>query len=195
VSDWLDDLMKGGEFDRFVDSVEGFCATLERVESLPRATFLQDLDRQLPQVYSAAAVLPDYPWDEEDDDNDTLGEGPGRLAKELDMYQRVRAKLGHLDVYSFVFDPVDHTNRDVIGGSLAEDLASVYADLKQPMELYRSGSEAEIKHALWDWGLGRKMHWGRHGVHAMGVIYSLVHQHYDEDEGTFDVKSDMDPLP
>jgi hypothetical protein len=187
MSTWLQDLISGEDFASFLNSLEGFCATLERVESLPKATFLRDLDRQLPQVYSMASVLPAYPWDEDEDETHLEGE-LGGLVTQLDMCERIRRKLGPLDSYSFVFDPVDYGNKEVIDGSLAEDLASVYADLKQPLELFRSGGDAEIKQALWDWGSGRKIHWGRHGVHAMGVIYSLVHQHYDEDEG-FDLES------
>ena len=187
----LDDLLNSEDFATFIDSVEHFCRTLERLESLPRALFLQEMDRLLPLVYSTASVLPDYPWDEDEDDGDDRQDASlEQFAKELDMQKSLVDKLGHVDSYSFVFDPVDHGNREVIYGSLAEDLASVYADVRQPLALFRVGEEAGIKQALWDWGFGRKIHWGRHAVHAIGVIYSLVHQHYVEDEGTFDVASD-----
>lgn len=189
MTDWLDRLVGSVEFGRFLESIEQFCSTLERVESLPKVDFLRDMDRLLPQVYSAASVLPDYPW-EEDEDNSSVDRPPAKkVAKQFDMRERLQKKLHDLDMYEVVFDPVDRGKQEVVQGRLSGDLASVYEELSDPLELYSSGREANIKQALWDWGFGRKAHWGRHAVHAMGAIYSLVHQHYDEDDG-FDIEAD-----
>jgi hypothetical protein len=192
VSTWLEDLISGQEFGHFVDLTEKYCSTCERIDSLPLVTFLLEIDRLLPQVYGAASVLPAYPWD---DDEDGLDEHPStcsQLDLERGMYDRMRKKLGCFERYDLVFDPYDSEGKEVIDGTLADDLASIYADLKSPLDLFRDGSEPAIKQALWDWGFGRKIHWGRHAVHAMAAVYSLVHSHYDDDDG-FDIAPEQGP--
>jgi len=182
-------LLGSEEFIRFLDALNEFCTLLRAVEATPTSHLLQQVDRLLPLVYSTACVLPEYPWDEDEDYEDAESSDFDGLRVQLDMRNRITAKLGELDRYSVVFDAIGSDDREVVGGSLAEDLSSVFADLLQPLKLFQQGDEPAIKQAIWDWGFGRKIHWGRHAVHAMNAVYSLVHQHYDGDEERFDVHS------
>jgi Domain of unknown function (DUF5063) len=174
----------------FIDVAERFCEAVDGLAALSKIDFLRQMDELLPLVYSTASALPSYPWD---DDDDAEGEelqpknARSHLARWKPLYEAIEQKLGGLERYHQVFDPVHLTERDAIEGTLADDIASVYLDLKEPLEVYRIGTNAAVRQAMWDWGFGRKIHWGRHAVHAMSAIYSLVHSHYDEDDREFNV--------
>jgi hypothetical protein len=109
------------------------------------------------------------------------------VAKWKPLYDQVANKLGRHERYSLVFDPANLAKREVIDGSLADDLADIYMELKNGLDLYRRDVDEAVRQAIWDWRFGRKITWGRHAVHAMSATYSLVHQHYDEDDEVFDV--------
>jgi hypothetical protein len=191
------------ELRRFVEAVESFCEAVEQVERVPKALFVQRMDELIPLVYHAAYYLPGYPWDDEHDDSeeswrafnerqeytDALGESLRKSQRQTrrSVEEALKAILGSLDEYRFVFDALDPTDREAISGSLVHDLASIYWDLKDALELYRTGDELGVREAIWDWSFGRKHHWGCHAIHALPVIHSLIHHHYDEDKRVFDI--------
>jgi hypothetical protein len=188
MSAWLEELTKGSEFGRFIELTERYCSICECVDSFTLPEFLQEIDAALPQVYGAAAVLTPHLWDYLDEqENDVSTSSAEKLSLNSGMYDLIRAKLGYLERYSLVFDSYNSEDNAAIDGTLADDLASIYAELKLPLALYRSGREPEIKQALWEWGFDRKVHWGRHATHAMAAVYSLIHTHYDEDDEVFDI--------
>lgn len=192
-----DEILHSDDVKCFVKVAERFCEVVERLAALSKLEFLQEMDELLPLVYSSASGLPSYPWDDaaRDEGHGTrqtpsLMKSPaarGHVAKWKPLYNQIANKLGRHERYSLVFDPVDLANREVIDGSLADDLAGIYMELKDGLDLYRRDVDEAVRQAIWDWGFGRKIHWGRHAVHAMSTIYSLVHQHYDEDDEVFDL--------
>jgi len=190
-----DEILSSEEVHRFVEVVQQFCDVIERLESLPTPFFLERVDELLPLVYSRASGLPSYPWDDRDEDEEggdnQLEARPtptrNHAGEWKELYERIAKKLGPHERYSLIFDPFDSQYREIIDGSLADDLASVYLDLKESFELYRSDDEEALRQAIWDWRFGRKIHWGRHAVHAMSAVYSLFHEHYDEDDEVFDI--------
>ncbi|HEV8574201.1 MAG TPA: DUF5063 domain-containing protein [Dehalococcoidia bacterium] len=174
----------------FIAAVERFCDVVDRLGTLSRVEFLRQMDELLPLVYSTASALPSYPWNDGEDENEELQPNrdvKGHLARWKPLNEAIENKLGGLEHYWNVFDPVHPTEHDAIDGTLADDIASVYLDLKDPLELYRIGTDAVVRQAIWDWGFGWKIHWGRHAVSALSAIYALVHTHYDEDDEVFDI--------
>jgi Domain of unknown function (DUF5063) len=197
-----DDVFRSEHVARFVDVAERFCAEIESVERLPKVLFLQKMDELLPLLYYSACNLPGYPWDDEDDESE---EGM-RVYEERTKYvedlrtsiarsrpvgipvdERVDEKLKPHSRYSFVFDPVDQEKAEAIGGSIPLDIESIYSDVGEALDLYRTGDELAMRQAIWDWGFYRKCHWGFHLLNAMAAISSLLHRHYDEDDEVFDI--------
>jgi hypothetical protein len=57
------ELLKHEDVLRFVSEAERFCDLFDKLDGLPKAYFLQQLDELLPLVYSLAHRLPDpYNW-------------------------------------------------------------------------------------------------------------------------------------
>lgn len=70
-----------------------------------------------------------------------------------------------------VFDPTK--DREAIYGSLADDIADIYRDLKEGLVLHHSGL-ASPNDILWDWRLGFYSHWGKHSMDALRTIHFLL---------------------
>ena len=53
----------------------------------------------------------------------------------------------------------------------ADDLADIYRDLKEGLELYEAGHVAE---ALWEWSQSFNTHWGRHASSALHALQAYA---------------------
>lgn len=160
------------------------------------------MDELIPLVYHMAFYLPDYPWEDEHDESeegwrvfnerheytDALKESlRSRRRGHPSVEDALERKFGSYAEYRLVYDPVDPAEREAISASLVEDLSSVYWDLKDALELYRTGDELGIREAIWDWSFGRKHHWGCHAIQALPALHSLIQHHYDEDDKVFEI--------
>ena len=171
------------DVQRFAEVVERFCGIIEGVEALPNAVFLKQLDETLPELYAHACRLP-LIWADSSRDIDH----PVAINDlEKEARERIAAHLGKLDEYTFVYDPVDPKDRELHTTRLSACIADVYADLKGGLVIYKLGSDAAVKQAIFEWRSGLEMNWGRHAAEVMLPIHSLIHHHYDEDDEVFDV--------
>ena len=84
------------------------------------------------------------------------------------LYRSLREKLGDTDVYRLVCDPT--TDTEVIQGSLADDLADIYGDLKEGLTLLDQAPE----HSIWHWRFDYSSHWGRHAQNALRTIHCVL---------------------
>ena len=178
----------------FVAEAHRFCDLFERLSSLGRLYLLQQLNESLPLLYSMAHRLPDpYNWDEIE--RDEAWEAEDRRGMPLDEHtakwsewsERLRGKLTNHKLFRLVYDPVDPRDREIIECDLAGILTEVYLDMKDGLILFGRGSDEDRAQALWDWRFGLRNNWGRHIAESLTPIHSLIYQHYDEDEGVFDV--------
>jgi hypothetical protein len=55
--------------------------------------------------------------------------------------------------------------------SLADDIASIYQDLKDGLAMLEETPNA----AAWEWRESFKTHWRRHATHALYAVFSLTH--------------------
>jgi hypothetical protein len=153
------------------DPVAAFRAVAERYVSAVEATSERSPDdlfatlvRVLPRLYEAALRLP-YPVVESAD----LPEA--RLSHEQwkEAFDGLQEILGARDLYWTVV-PFGEDKRDELAGSLADDLADIYRDVKEGLELAASGaSENEV---LWQWRFNFWAHWGEHAVEALRIIHA-----------------------
>lgn len=71
--------------------------------------------------------------------------------------------------YSVMFDPYEFDSAPVTG-SLADDAADVYRDLKGGLTVIAEGGALE--NAVSEWRFGFDHHWGRHAADA---LHALTH--------------------
>jgi hypothetical protein len=142
-----------------------YCAFVESGDDRDRDRFVQELERHLVDLYSAAIDLPPG-------DADGPEAAPSMTSTEFrELERRLSEKLGNSDVYWFMFDPYD--DGTLVAATLADDIAGIYGDLKDGFALLEAGGSPEG--AVWEWRFGFEHHWGRHAAHALYAVHVLRH--------------------
>lgn len=150
--------------ESFTASAEAFIAVVDASESQSQSAFLRELERALVRLYAAGLVL-DHLAPEDD-----AAPAEGLTNDEAAALQRrLGQKFGDYDYYAVVFDPYDLASAPVTG-SLADDVADIYRDLKDG---FAELANRKIENALWQWKFGFDNHWGRHAAEAIYALYSL----------------------
>ncbi len=142
-----------------------YCAFIESFDSTEDADFslfIMQLSTLLPRLHSAVSALADAEVTE-----DLLaGIDPERR---FSLYSRLHKAFGDMDAYWMEFDVArDWQDKS---GSLADDLADIYWELKTGLE--RLETEQTPLPTLRCWGAGYRMHWGQHLVDAERHLYGL----------------------
>ncbi len=120
------------------------CATAELISSA----------LNLPAVEPDTTNVSDVPFD---------AEAWGELLRTL------KQKLGPLDTYWGIFDST--TKSEPFQASLAGDLSEIYFDLKDNLQLEKTG--VPRGDLLWDLRESFQTHWGRHATDALKAMYDL----------------------
>jgi hypothetical protein len=150
----------------FHSAAERYVAMVEAAEGRSAEQLLADLVRVLPVLYEAALRLPSP-----DVESAELPEAALTHEQWKEVVDRLRVVLGDADRY-WTIVPFGEDGREVLAGSLADDLADIYRDVKEGLDLAAAGeSENEV---VWEWRFGFWTHWGRHAVEALRVIHAQL---------------------
>lgn len=79
-------------------------------------------------------------------------------------------KLGPSSVYWLIFNPLKMEDR--VAGSLADDFADIYGNLKPGLIGYMKGGRNRRNAAIGEWRLHRP-HWERHATNALRVLQEI----------------------
>ena len=154
--------------ENFLSLVREYVRLIESAHSFSAHQLLSKCAVLLPKIYSFGLQLPDVePTDQWSDEIVTYGGNPPT---------GIGSKLGKYDLYWEIFDPV--FEKDVVAGTLSEDLTSIYTELKGPLIAYEKG---EASDAIWEWKFNIKSHCGDHLVDALRTIHRLINDHMDPD--------------
>ena len=146
---------------------ERYCAFIESSDSLKRGEFVWQLAEHLIGLYATGMRLPTGTGDDDFD-------APSAMTHEEwhELFERLGRKLGDVDHYSVMFDPYESGSTPVTG-SLADDAADVYLDLKSGLAVIGAGDG--LANAVWEWRFGFDNHWGKHAAEALYALHSLTH--------------------
>jgi Domain of unknown function (DUF5063) len=146
---------------------ERYCAFIESFDALKRGEFVWQLAEHLIGLYATGAKLPSGGGDDDFD-------APSVVTTEewWELFQRLGRKLGDVECYAVMFDPYESDSKPVMG-SLADDAADVYRELKDGLGVIASGGG--IENAVWAWRFGFDSHWGKHAAEALYALHSLTY--------------------
>lgn len=91
------------------------------------------------------------------------------------LFRSLRRKLGTCDQYWKFFNPF--VKDKPVLGSLADDLADIYGDIRPGLQLYKHGSSDAKRTAIWNWRF-HISHWGRHATGALRALFE-IHRKWD----------------
>ena len=146
---------------RFAAAAENYCAWAEHAPASKDGEIETAIGLLL-DLMSRALVLPAADPDAED--------AQGRTQEERKVVLRRFETLG-LHWYS-TCDPSDVGSENVMTGDLCDDLTDIWADVREGLDLYRTG---RIDTASWHWSLTFRGHWSAHAAEALRVLMSKLH--------------------
>jgi Domain of unknown function (DUF5063) len=166
---------------RFGVLANQFCAVIDSASNIQRTELLEKIYRMLPTLIGEAVHLPDLELCDKDDQEIEAPGSSGLIAipkqhyKEWEkLYNLMKEKLGDWDSYYQVFDPTQ--DKETLFGTLADDTADIYLDLKLGLPFI----EARPDEAIWIWRLYFYSHWGKHAMDAMLTIHFRLQNISDE---------------
>lgn len=165
----------------FVAVAGEFCSFLEQAEGFARRDLADKSRKILPLLYYKATLIPPTePFYEE---------GTERFVTEEEwdtIHNKIRSRLGRHDDYPEIFDPVGRDTEDRVGGSIAENMADLYQDMKDFVMVYRMGTPEIMNDALWECMQHFDQSWGQKLLNALRALHHLMHGGHnldDEDDG------------
>jgi len=166
--------------ERFGAVARRYCALVEAASSLEKRQLLGRVYEVLPDLISAAIHFPDAnPWDREAEGDADIEKPEKAPAAQMTreewrvLYESLTQKLGDNNGHWDVFNPAS-AEHEIVYGSLADDIADIYRDLREPLVLLDK-NEITFEMAIWDWQLGFTSHWGHHAIEALKAIHCILH--------------------
>ena len=148
--------------DEFRSAAEPYCEVVEAAAAGDDDVYGTILQR-LASLYAAAVRLPRVGPETEDD----LPDRP-TTEDEAALIGRLSALFEPRDFYWSVEPDEARPKKNVLGGTVSEDLASVCRDVKQGLLAWDASPKDDV---IWEWSFGFDHHWGRHAVDALAVLH------------------------
>ena len=176
----LTDMISSADYavvaERFGAVARKYCDIVDSAPSLEKSDLLARMYEVLPGLIDAAIHLPDVSVSEDTEgkpnENSSHGPSTARMTgpEWQELYQSLKKKLGDADLYRMVFDAT--RDSEAIHGSLADDIADIYRDLREGIVLLEE-SKVSPEDVIWEWRLGFNSHWGEHALSALKTIYDI----------------------
>ena len=152
---------------RFRKTVEQYCALIENCKGTAKRDFVEQCLRLLVDLFSQSLEL---------NFQNIRGKTPDLPSVSYEewkvIYRRIEVKLGKHGLYRKVLDPFDPKPPKSNYGSLADDLADTWRDLKDGLLAAKAG---KLDEAVWKWRFSFECHWGpNHGAHAFSPLHHLL---------------------
>lgn len=142
------------ELDNFAQTARAFCDWVEGDSKEPLEE-LSEAEQLLTDLHSSILSLPnaDAVWEEVEDLEDT----EEYLDADKKVWEQCREKFAALpiDGYWEIFDASDIEGDSPVFGTVSDDLADIYSDLRSGLILYDRGMFAE---AFWEWRFNFQIH-------------------------------------
>ena len=153
----------------FVTVANEFCTFLEGAAAVDKQTLVFTLQKIFPLLYLKVSVLPVV--------EPVYQEGNEKFVAEQDwdyIHDSIKNKLGSADEYLEVFDQKMHEMEGPVTGSISENCADIYQDVKDFLMLYRLGVEDLMNDGLWECRMNFEQYWGQKLVNALRAIHMVA---------------------
>jgi hypothetical protein len=151
----------------FAAAARRYVAAVDSAPERDPELLLGDLAALLPVLYEAALQLPDVAGEVDE----PSGEARVTAGQWKDVFDRLQEGLPGDDYY-WTVEPSIEEEPVELAGSLADDLADIYADVKPGLDFVAAGGSTSS--AAREWRLSFWSHWGTHAVEALRVIHGRL---------------------
>ena len=152
----------------FVTVANEYCAFVENATDLDNQSLIQKLPKILALLYLKASILPIPSVELEDDNEKFVSELDWQIAK-----NGIEALLDESDVYLDFFDQDMNELPEPVAGSISENTADIYQDLKDLLEIYKLGNEELSFVAINTCNINFREFWGFKLVTTLKMLHIL----------------------
>jgi hypothetical protein len=131
----------------FARQARTYCEAIDSMDECVFDEWIASVHVALAKVYHAGLLLPDIA--------PATGDVESTTSVWKELFARLRDYLGEHDVYRAVWDPHDRDDEPNLA-HLSDDLADVYSDLTEGLDLIASG--ADPADVVWTWRFAFNLH-------------------------------------
>jgi hypothetical protein len=161
-------LVYSGPVIEFVAVANEVCIFMEQAGGFTKKDLIEKTRKILPLLYYKAGLLPaTEPF---------YHEGTEKFVSEEDwqiIHDNILGRIGSHNDYAEIPDPVYKDTEDNVGGSIAEDMADIYQDLKDFLMVYRMGTVELMNDAIWECVQHFEQFWGQKLLNSLRYLHSL----------------------
>ena len=168
----IQSILETKETQDFLKISRGFIELIENKE-IKEKEFYPEIHKKLTELYNAGLSLKSIELIHSSENSEFEN-----FTREQLKEQNVNliSSLGKDCFYWKVFDPTYEKENELAQGWLVDDVADIYADLKE--ELYKIdqiGTDEAIEDGLWQLKFGFTSHWGNHCVSAIRALHYIYY--------------------
>ena len=146
----------------FANTAEAFCAHIEGVATADRVTFIRVCFVLISKLLSEVIELPE-----------TAGESDAQTVSE-ERYDRIlqslKVQFAENNYYTMMFEAFEIASEPAVG-SVADDLADIWRELKSGLERLQTGS---VEKAVGHWRSSFKDGWGDQATQVLRPLVTLI---------------------
>lgn len=160
----------------FVTVANEYCKYAEHAGEMKREELMTIFQRLLPLLYMKASFLPEC--------EPVFDDGNEKFVTEFDWYRVHDSFLKILestDDYLKLPDEVQEKNEGPVAGSLSEDFADIYQDMKNFVLLYQTGTDEIMNDAVWECKLNFEEFWGKKLLNALRAVHLYMSSGDEQD--------------
>lgn len=161
----------------FVAVANEYCNFVEKIAELSKEELLDKSVKLMSLLYLKACLLPA---------NEQINEeGNEKFVTEFDwqfVHNGIEQLLGNDDIYLDFFDVNMNETPEPVASSISENMADIYQDLKDFLEVYKLENEELSNDALYDCKKNFDEYWGFRLVNSMRIIHFLRFRKTDESD-------------
>lgn len=154
----------------FTAAANEFCKYAERASEISGSELLKILQRLLPFLYIKASLLPSLEPFFEDSNAKAVRESDWSAIRDV-----LKEKFGSADAYLEAYDARMKEADGPVAGSIAEDMADIYQDLKNFLVNYRTGTNEIMNDAIWECRMNFENYWGQRLTDSLRAIHRFVY--------------------
>ena len=176
---------------RYAETAKAFVDLVDSRRLREPVEWVAAVHRMLPVIYAAALALEEIEPDSEDPKCSVTSHSEWKA-----VYDDSVARLGRWNYYWDVYDPYSDTDREAVCGSLADDIADIYRDLRDGLAAVAANGDEHPNDVYWMWRFDFSSHWAAHAVGALRALATAVHVHRaGEHPEAFGPEASIDPAP
>jgi len=161
--------------EAFLLASQEYCAFIERADQISRSELLHGVHCRLADVYAAGLRLPEVrsglPPSVE---NTSAAASSWGNSGEIALATQLKRIIGDVDLTKEVY------GEEALPDRLSDDLASVYSELKEGLDLWNARDQkGEI---LWEWSFAFIHHWAQHATSGMRLLWLFMTLGYPDPE-------------